>query len=97
VWFFDLFRSFFDVFKLARTRPLTPESDDLDKLDVKREILTVMDSERVQINDNGEFVGITAIIQNSAIIKSQGILPSGYWNELPPADKTRTVFITFED
>ena len=94
---FDLFRGFFDVFKLTRTRPLTPESDDSDKLDVKREILTVMDSERVQINDNGELVGITAIIQNSAIIKSQGILPSGYWNELPPADKPRAVFITFED
>lgn len=56
-----------------------PTLEDWDELDVAYDDdLTIFESERVQVNENGEAVGTTAVINDHEIILSQGKWPSMY-------------------
>jgi hypothetical protein len=53
--------------------------EDLERLDVAYDQeLTVSDLERIQVNEIGEMVGLTAVLREGGVILSDGKLPTGY-------------------
>lgn len=62
-----------------RKRPVAALSEDWDELDVGYDDdLTSDDLERLQTNETGEAVGITAVIDQEEVKQSQGKLPARY-------------------
>lgn len=53
--------------------------EDLERLDVAYDQeLTVFDLERIQVNENGEMVGLTAVLRDEVLILSDGKFPTKY-------------------
>jgi hypothetical protein len=55
------------------------QPEDWDELDVAYDDdLTVLDTERLQINETGQVVGKTAVIEDEELVLTQGKLPQVY-------------------